>query len=229
MDTKTGKRGRKAAPQPGLHRRRFDHRLAERVGQESIEHEHDKRHGHKDAAQKKKLGQGTGGIGGHELRKEGEEKDGQFGVEDVEKERLDNKGGSGDPRGSLFHRKSRLVLPRGIRDVEKIGYPRVLQGLEGNRAGVHDCRKAEDRGEEMGNDPHGAPQRRVDAGPSPLGQAGRDGEDDAGAGDKDDDEGGDQKFKAYHLQAPEYLWSRSYKIPLLKLHDVPVVILIFLE
>jgi hypothetical protein len=61
---------------------------------------------------------------------------------------------------------------------------------------VHDGRQPEDGRQQMRNDPRGAAERREDAGPAALHQAGRDGKHDACPGNEDDDERGDQELDA---------------------------------
>ncbi|MCY1424178.1 hypothetical protein D9M71_399150 [compost metagenome] len=55
VQTQAGKGCRKTAAQPVLHLRRFDHRTAEQVGQQTVQHEHHKGHKHEHPAQAEHL------------------------------------------------------------------------------------------------------------------------------------------------------------------------------
>lgn len=186
-------------PKPGLDSRRLDDCGAEHMGEETINYEHDERHRHECSAQDQKLKERFSRPGLHKLRQEGQEKDGQFRIENVEQERLSNQTGRRSCGRACVNDKSRLVTPGGEGNVEQVGDARVLHGLKSKRACVHDGCQAKNGSQEMRHDASRAPKCRKHACLPPLDKTGGYGIDDARARNEHHNERCDQKFKGEHL------------------------------
>jgi hypothetical protein len=79
---------REPAPQADQETRRPQRQMARPAGDQAVEHEHGEGHGHEYAAQQEQGGQGRDRAGRDELGQEGEEEQGELGVEEVEQDGL---------------------------------------------------------------------------------------------------------------------------------------------
>lgn len=169
------------------------------MSEEAIQHEHDKRHGHEGGAQKQKLHERFRRSWLNELREEGQEENGQLGIENVEQEGLHHEANGCSCGACTVDGEGRRVTPGGNGDVEQVGHTGVLEGLEGKGARMHDGSKTKDGSQQMRNDARRTPKCGKHACLSTLNKARRNGKDNPGAGNEHDDERGDQEFKAEHL------------------------------
>eukprot|EP01136_Pigoraptor_vietnamica_P045699 Opistho-1_new@23982 len=208
--TQARKRRREAVPQPPLHARRVDDALAEGMGHQAINHEDDESHRHEHRAQQQQLQQRRPGAGTrlHELRQEGEEENGELGVEDVQQESLRHQARRRGARrsGVAVHCEGRGVAPGGVGHVEQVGHAGELEHLEGQRAGVHHRGQAQHGGQQVRHDTGRAAQRRVDAGAAALREPGRHRVENPGARDEHHDERGDEELDADHEDGSRSLW-----------------------
>ena len=95
-----------------------------------------------------------------------------------------------DPQRAAF-------AQRAPRHVEQIRDAEIFEGLERQRAGVQQRRKAENRRRHVRHDAKRAAERRDDAGARAAREPGRQGVDHAGAGRDHDDERGDEEFPGH--------------------------------
>ncbi len=158
------------------------------MGDPAVDNKYREGHAHEDRAERQQLNQRLRRTRLDELGQECQEKDGQLRVEDVQQERLDDDARRAGSRNAAIDRKSRLVAPRGIGDIEKVRNASVFEHLKGHCTCVHDGRQTEDGGGQMGNDSGRTAEARVDACRPALNQAGGDRVDHSSAGNQDDNQ-----------------------------------------
>jgi hypothetical protein len=123
---------------------------------------------------------------------------GELRIEDVDQDRGDDHLGRRARAVFLyFHAQRAALAKRAPGHVEQVRHAQIFQDLEGKRAGVQERREPHDRRRHVRDDAERASERSDDARPRPSREAGRQREQNPGAGRDDDDQRRHQKFDAH--------------------------------
>ncbi|KAI1698000.1 hypothetical protein Ddc_19394 [Ditylenchus destructor] len=196
LHAQSHERGREAAPHPAQHRGALQHAVSQRGGEDAVDREDGEGHRHEDGGEGEHLVGRLGRVGGDELRQKCDEEDRQLGVEQVHQDRVNDDLARRTGWGVGLDGEGAAIAQRGPGHVEQVQHARDLDRVEGGGAGMQQRGQAGDRGQHVRNDAQRAADGRHHRGARALREAGRQRHERARPGRRDDDQRGDQEFRA---------------------------------